>query len=309
MTEYDIHPDFLKYSKIKPPLNPAALAVINFFLTRVFYATKPGKDVTQRQEKIIGYNGKPVKVQIIEPENVDVNLPALVYFHGGAFTLQAAPYVKRLLGRYSREANCRLFFVDYHLLPKAVFPVGLEDCFAAYKWVCENTERLKIDSSRIAVGGDSAGGELAIGTCILSRDRNAPMPCFELLIYPATDSRMQTESMRKFTDVPLWNSVLSAKIDKMYMPESPAIPKWYASVTEAPSLEGLPPAYIEVADYDCLRDEAIAFADKLHETGIAVSLNKTKRTIHGYDIEENNEIVKNSVALRIKALHNAFYKK
>jgi acetyl esterase/lipase len=199
-----------------------------------------------------------------------------------------------------------VIFADYHLLPDAVFPIGLEDCFAVYKWVCENTESLKIDPKKLAIGGDSAGGELAIGTCLLSRERGVKMPCFELLIYPAADSRLNTDSMRKFTDVPLWNSNLSAKIDKMYMPENPSFPGWYASVIEAPTLEGLPPAYVEVADYDCLRDEGIAFAKRLRETGVAVTLNETKRTIHGYDIEEKNEIVKDSILKRINALNSAF---
>jgi acetyl esterase/lipase len=134
------------------------------------------------------------------------------------------------------------------------------------------------------------------------------MPCFQLLIYPATDSRRESESMKNFTDVPLWNSRLCEKIARMYMPENPSLPKWYSSVIEAPSLEGLPPAYIEVADYDCLRDEGIAFAKKLQKAGVTITLNETKRTIHGYDIEEENEIVKESVAKRIKALSDAFYK-
>jgi acetyl esterase/lipase len=306
MKAYDIHPDFLKYAGFKIPLSPATLRVMNFFLTRVFYSTNPGKGISETRREIAGYHGESVKLSIIEPTDSRELLPALVYFHGGAFALQAAPYIKRLLGRYALEAHCKVIFADYHLLPKAVFPIGLEDCFSAYRWVIDNTETLHIDPSRIAVGGDSAGGELAIGTCLLARERGIQMPCFQLLIYPTTDSRMQTGSMREFTDVPLWNSTLSAKIDKMYMPKNPAIPKWYASVMEAPTLQGLPGAYVEVADYDCLRDEGIEFAKRLRATGVSVELHQTKRTIHGYDIAEKNEIVKDTVRERINALKAAF---
>ncbi len=129
----DIHADFLKYRSIKPPLNPVMLPMVNFFLTRVFYLTPVGGGLTTARYKITGYNGGFIRVSVISPNQCDNLMPALVYFHGGAFAMQAAPHLKRLAAEYALKTPCKVILADYRLLPKATFPMGLEDCFSALK--------------------------------------------------------------------------------------------------------------------------------------------------------------------------------
>lgn len=240
----------------------------------------------ETRRKIPGYQDAPVGISIFEPEEGREPLPALVYFHGGAFALQSAPCHKKLSCSYALNTPCKVVSVDYRLLPENTFPIGLEDCFAAYRWVLENAAQLGISPNRIAVGGDSAGGALSAGVCLLARDRGIPVPCFQMLIYPVMDERQNSASMKKYNDTPLWNSRLNAKMWKMYLKDGLPVEKGYASPAEAVSLEGMPPAYVEVAEYDCLRDEGIAFAKALKDSGIPAELYETKRTVHGFEIAE-----------------------
>ena len=305
MEQYNIHPDFLKY-KITPPLNPAFLPAVQFFMKRMQDMVKIPKGLKETRRKIPGYQDAPVGISIFEPEEGREPLPALVYFHGGAFALQSAPCHKKLSCSYALNTPCKVVSVDYRLLPENTFPIGLEDCFSAYRWVLENAAQLGISPNRIAVGGDSAGGALSAGVCLLARDRGIPVPCFQMLIYPVMDERQNSASMKKYNDTPLWNSRLNAKMWKMYLKDGLPVEKGYASPTEAVSLEGMPPSYVEVAEYDCLRDEGIAFAKALKDSGIPAELYETKRTVHGIEIAEKNEIVKESVDRRIKKLRSVF---
>ena len=301
-----IHMDFLKYKNMKPPLNPVILPIINFFLTGVFNRTPVGDDLTEVHYSIAGYKGGSIHLSVISPQKCDGPLPALVYFHGGAFAMQAAPYLKRLAARYALETPCKVVLVDYRLLPKARFPMGLEDCAAAYRWVTENAEALGIDTKRIAVGGDSAGGALSIGACLLAHARGLAEPCFQMLIYPVTDEGQNTPSMKQFADTPLWNNKLNAKMWKMYLKGVPHAQRKNASPAAASSFAGVPSTYVEVSEFDCLRDEGIALSGALQENGIATQLYQTKATVHGFEIAEQNEIVLESVDRRIKALKEAF---
>uniref|UniRef100_UPI003FEF43B7 alpha/beta hydrolase n=1 Tax=Eisenbergiella tayi TaxID=1432052 RepID=UPI003FEF43B7 len=142
------------------------------------------EELKETGRKIPGYQDAPVGISIFEPKEGREPLPALVYFHGGAFALQSAPCHKKLSCCYAMNTPCKVVSVDYRLLPENTFPIGLEDCFAAYRWVLENAAQPGISPNRIAVGGDSAGGALSAGVCLLARDRDIPVPCFQMLIYP-----------------------------------------------------------------------------------------------------------------------------
>lgn len=296
----------MKYKNIKPPMNPIALPLIDFFMTKSLSKMKVPDGIIETEHRIVGYQGATIRTSIYEPTGHVSPMPCLAYFHGGAFALQAGAYQKRLACEYALRTPCKVVFVDYRLLPKNAFPVGLEDCYSAVCWIREHAESLGIDKSRIAVGGDSAGGALAAGVCLLARDREIPMPCFQMLLYPVVDERQASESMGEFVDTPLWNSKLNAKMWKMYLKDGLSGKREYASPAEATSLEEMPPSYVEVAEYDCLRDEGIAFAKALKDSGIITELYKTKRTVHGFEIAENNETVRESVARRIKVLQAAF---
>jgi len=306
MSKYDIHSDFKKYENIKPFLFPLLLPVINIFLKISFNKIKTVDGISETKIKIAGYQNGVIELTIYSPKNIGENAPCLIYFHGGAFALKAAPHHKKLIYQYALKTPCKVVFVDYRLAPKYAFPIGVEDCYAAFEWVCKNADILGIDKNRIAVGGDSAGGALAAAVSIMARDRKAPRICFQMLIYPVTDARQITGSIKKYIDTPMWNSKLNKKMWELYLRKGVRSKKEYASPMEAVSLEDLPDAYIEVAEFDCLRDEGINFAKALQNNGIHVELYKTIGTIHGFEIAENSEIVNQSIAKRIEALKAAF---
>ena len=302
MEAYHIHPDFLKYKGVKPPMNAAMLPVVNFALRRVTNRMAPPAGLAKKTHRIHGYQNGAITLDVFEPDDAMNGSPCLVYFHGGAFAMKAAPHHLHLAHKYALETPCKVVFVDYRTLPSHPFPVGIEDAYAAYEWVLRHANMLGIDPTRIAVGGDSAGGTIVAAICLMIRDRKALLPCFQMLIYPATDVRQNTESMKKFTDTPMWNSMLNAKLWKMYLRNGIGEKPEYASPALADTLRGMPPAYIEVAEYDCLRDEGVALANTLKRDGVFVEMYEPKQTIHGYEIAWQNEIVAESVRRRIAAL-------
>lgn len=306
MSNYPIHSDFKKYARLTLPMSLVLLPLMNAVLAVA--PEKTGEAVSAAKIAIPGYQDKAIALTIYQPKDIEKNAPCLIYFHGGAFVLQAAPHQKRLACAYALKTPCKVIFVDYRLAPKNAFPIGAEDCFDAFQWVCRHADELNIDRDRIAVGGDSAGGALAAAVCLMARDRKAGQICFQMLIYPVTDARQITDSMKRYHDTPMWNSKLNKKMWAMYLASGIGCKREYASPMEAESLEELPDAYVEVSEFDCLRDEGINFAQALGDRGIAVELNKTMGTVHGFDIAENSDVVRLCVESRIAALKKAFYR-
>lgn len=307
MDKYNIHSDFEPYAKTKLPLNPLILPILNKLIARSARKFNSTEGVNVTKEVISGYKDGSVELTIIEPDGIPKNAPCLIYIHGGAFVLKAAPAHIHWICEYASKTPCIVVFVDYRLAPKYAFPFGVEDCYAAFEWVCNHADALGIDKSRIAIGGDSAGGALAAAVTLMARDRQAPPICYQMLLYPVTDARQTTESIKEFTDTPLWNSKLNKKMWELYLKNGVAASKReYASPMEATSLKGLPDAYVEITEFDCLRDEGIQYAEALQKNGVQVELYHTKGTVHGYDIAEKSEIVQQSVTRRIEALRGAF---
>ncbi|MBQ8400524.1 MAG: alpha/beta hydrolase fold domain-containing protein, partial [Clostridia bacterium] len=171
-----------------------------------------------------------------------------------------------------------------------------------------NADTLGIDTSRIGIGGDSAGSTLAVGVCMMAKDRAHPVKfLFQMLPYPYLDARGNSESCRKYTDTPMWNASLSDRIGPMTKADRNAPDYVYYSPAEAECFDGLPPAYIETAEFDCLHDDGILYAQKLRDAGIAVELNETKGTMHGFDIMQNAPTTKAALAARIDYMHRLFY--
>lgn len=306
MGKYRLHNDFKKYKYIKPPLSLPLLRLMNTFLARSVYKIKPAEGMRVTKKKILGYRNEMIEVTIYEPKDIEKNVPCLIYFHGGAFVLKTAPHHKKLVCEYALKTPCKVIFADYRLAPKHAFPVGVEDCYAVLEWVLKNAEALDIDKNKIAVGGDSAGGALAAAVSLMARDRKNPCICFQMLIYPVTDARQTTQSIKNYTDTPMWNSKLNKKMWKLYLKDGMHNHRDYASPMEAASLENLPDTYVEVSEFDCLRDEGINFAEALEKSGVHVDLYKTTGTVHGFDMEEKSAIVRQSIMRRIDALKKAF---
>ena len=261
-----------------------------------------------RRLSIPGRGGNAIPTVIFSPRGTEgVALPCLVFFHGGGFIMPAAPHHYTLAREYAERARCRVVFPDYRLAPKHPFPAAAHDCADAYRWTAAHADELQIDPNRIAVGGDSAGGDLAAAVSQMARDLGWPAPVFQLLIYPVTDRSMQTETAKQFRDTPLWNTALSEKMWAWYLPREPEEPVCYAAPIEAASFAGLPAAYVEVADFDALRDEGLAYADALEKAGVPVTLRRTKGTPHGFEVLTRAPITRTAAGWRCDALREAFW--
>lgn len=305
MNKYPILPEFFPYSHFSTPIRSAEMAG---FIGERMHAPRwlfhdPKLDVYSRHLPVS--DTEEMEILCIAPRGV-VTDAALVYYHGGGFLFGAAGYHYRLAREYALRTPCCILFVQYRLAPRAPFPLPVEDAYAALQWTVENALRLGISEDKIAVGGDSAGGALATAVSLMARDRMGFCPRFQLLVYPVTDRRMQSASMHRYTDTPMWNSKLNHLMWMGYLPNLSAGTISYASPAEAESLADLPPAYVETAEFDCLRDEGIAYAHALRDAGVPAVLCNTRGTMHGFDIAENAHTSRVAVARRIKYMRSMF---
>lgn len=256
---------------------------------------------------IPGSDGNELRLTVYEPAESGEQMPCLVYLHGGGFFFEEAWYLHEIAAQYAQDAACKVVFVHYRTSDIAPFPAPFMDCRTALQYVWDNADALGIDRERLAIGGDSAGGALA-GACTLWARDEAHIPlCFQLLIYPVTDSRMETESMKKYTDSPLWNSRLNKRMWEIYLREGDCNTPAYASPALAENFAGLPPAYVEVEEFDCLHDEGAQYAKSLRDAGGSVQLEDVKGTFHGFDFFNDHPLVKQMITKRCEALKNAFY--
>ncbi|RJG09014.1 alpha/beta hydrolase [Pseudomonas cavernicola] len=206
--------------------------------------------------------------------------PALVYFHGGGFIrgdIETHDSVCRVL---ANSSGCVVISAEYRLAPEHRFPAGAQDAYDVVQYVSANADRLGIDPERIAVGGDSAGGNMAIAACLQAKRNGGPNIRLQLLIYPVTDLATETESKRLFSEGYLLNS-MPFYIASYLGPDGNSEDE-LASPVFAKDLSGLPPAYIITAGYDPLRDEGENFASRLAEHGTLVEYKCYGQMIHGF---------------------------
>ena len=302
-TVYPIHPDFKKYEKFNPPLNPIILPIMQKFMSFLIDQEKSDHEINVIKLSIPVDNGE-IKALLYSPVSITENATCLVYYHGGGFVLPAAPSHFHWAKEYAKRVGCKVLFVDYRLAPKHPFPIPSEDSFKAYTWLLDHAHEYSIDINRIAVGGDSAGGELATVVCLMAMDHSIKIPCAQMLIYPVTAHKLETQSVKDFVDTPLCNSRDLEKYQNYYAKNEKA-GKWeYLSPLDSDKLNRMPPTYIETAEFDCLRDCGILYANKLSSLGVVTVLNQTKGTIHGYDINLESDIVKGSINHRVNFLQS-----
>lgn len=240
----------------------------------------------------------------------DAVLPALVYYHGGGWTIGDLDTHDALCRQLANGAGCAVFSVDYRLAPEYPFPAAVDDCVAATRDLCERAQALRIDPKRIAVGGDSAGGNLAAVACLHARDGRGPAIAFQLLIYPAVDQRCGHPSHRENAEGYLLTRDAIEYFRSKYLPRREDWTDWRASPLLAESHAKLPPAYILVAGFDPLRDEGRAYAERLEASGVEVTLREYEDMVHGFilfggAVDTANEAVRECCA----ALRRAFDRK
>ena len=253
---------------------------VNAVLTR--QGKPPQEPVGNVAHRLIpGGAGQQMLVRFYQPVG-DGPFPTLVYFHGGGWVIANLDVYDASCRALVNAANCAVMSVAYRLAPEQKFPAAAEDAFAAYKWLHDNAALVRTDPARIAVGGESAGGNLAAVTALLARDRKAPMPVHQMLIYPITNYAFDTPSYRQFVDAMPLNTPMMQYFWANYLrrPADGANP--YASPMRASSLAGLPPATVINAEVDPLRDEGEAYAARLREAGVPVTATRYSGVTHEF---------------------------
>ena len=308
MSKYKIKREFFPFNHFKPPISKGFLKIAVPFMKAPTFIYKDKAIDTTRCE-IESYDGQKIECFLFSPKSLNENVPCLIYIHGGGFVLPAAGYHYKNAIRYAKDVGCKVWFINYRLAPKHQFPVFFEDCYSATYYLYENADKLDVDVNNIGIGGDSAGSTLSVGVCMMAKDRKHPIKfVFQMLPYPFLDMRGVSESNKKYTDTPMWNSKLSDRITPMTNVSKDNPSYVYYSPVEAESFNGLPSAYIETAEFDCLHDDGILYAEKLRAAGINVTLNETKGTMHGFDIVQKAETTQKALEARISFMKERIHR-
>ncbi|HEY8289695.1 MAG TPA: alpha/beta hydrolase [Acetobacteraceae bacterium] len=236
-----------------------------------------------RDTAVPGPHGN-IPVRLYRPDGTTASdrLPALIYYHGGGWLLGDLDSHDGVCRRFANAAQCRVVSIDYRMAPEHKFPAAVDDCAAATRWAIDNAERLGIDPARVAVGGDSAGGNLAAVVALMARDGTLPPVVFQLLIYPATDMMMTSVSAHAISDgVPLTSKTMRWFIDH-YMRDAADTRDWRASPLRASDLSGSAQALVLTCSHDPLCDEGIAYAQRLEREGVRVQHLHFSDQIHGF---------------------------
>jgi acetyl esterase len=263
----------------------------------------------EETELPVGPQGS-VRVRIVRPAGGEQLLPVVIYLHGGGWVLGDASTHDRLVRELAHGAGAAVVFVEYSRAPEARFPVAIEEAYAATKYVAEHGAALGLDASRLAIAGDSAGGNLAAAVTLLARQRRGPRIQLQVLLYPVTDAGFDTASYTTFAEGPWLTRAAMQWFWDAYLPDVAARQQALASPLQAPldQLRGLPDALVIVAENDVLRDEGEAYARKLAEAGVWVTCTRYNGTIHDFamlNAVADTPAARGAVAQAVSALRAA----
>src|SRR5438128_3474985 len=225
-----------------------------------------------------------VALRILRPPHAQAPLPVIVYIHGAGWVFGSMQTHDRLMRELTVGAEAAVVFPEYRLSPEAKYPTALEECYAVAKWVAEHGREHGLDPERLAVAGDSVGGNMAAAVTLLSRERGGPDIRLQLLFYPVTDASFDTASYHEFAE----GYHLRRDAMMWYWDQYTRHPTERNEITASPlrastqQLQGLPPALIITAEADVLRDEGEAYANKLREAGVRVTAVRFQGTIHDF---------------------------
>jgi acetyl esterase len=233
-----------------------------------------------------GAGGAEVAVRVYAPvAQSGAPRPGILFLHSGGFVLGSVTVADSWTRRLAVELDAVVVSVGYRLAPEHPYPAALEDSYSALEWMAKQVSEFGIDGDRIAVAGESAGAALATALTMLVRDRGGPAICFQSLAIPAVDDRLDSPSMRQFVDTPMWNRPNAEISWRAYLgpdvvPGTPEVPA-LAAPARVQDLRGLPPAFVSASEFDPLRDEGIAYAQRLTQAGVPTELHLYPGTFHG----------------------------
>jgi acetyl esterase len=222
-----------------------------------------------------------IPVRVYTPEGSGPH-PVIVYYHGGGWVIGDLEVSDKPCRQLAASAGAVVVSVDYRLAPEHRYPAAYDDCYAATAWVAQHAGELNIDASKLAVCGDSAGGNLAAAVALGARDKGGPAVSAQLLIYPVTDFAFGTESYRDNGEGYLLQRGSMQWFWAHYLGGQDLNKEPYAAPAQADNLAGLPPAYVATAEFDPLRDEGEAYARRLSDAGVSVTAKRFDGLIHGF---------------------------
>jgi acetyl esterase len=241
----------------------------------------PSEDVAAVDDIIIPGPNCDLELRVYTPEG-EGPFGALIYIHGGGWVIGTADTYQVACRALANATGCKVLMPSYRLAPEYKYPIPLDDCYAAYTWIFENAASLDVDADKIAIGGDSAGGNLAAAVTLMARDKGGPAARYQLLLYPVTDHSFDTGSYVEYADDHYLTRDAMIYFWGLYLPNTEAGTEPYASPLRADDLSGLPPALVITAECDVLRDEGEEYAKKLEAAGVPTTLSRTDGTVHGF---------------------------
>ncbi|QNA45890.1 alpha/beta hydrolase [Lacibacter sediminis] len=242
-----------------------------------------GVEVSNRT---ITENGLTVNLIIVRPSGSLGVLPAFMFFHGGGWVIGDYPTHERFIRDLVINSGAVGIYVDYSRSPEAKYPVAVNEAYTATKWVAENGAQINVDGKRLAVVGNSAGGNIAAATTLMAKDKQGPEIKFQVLFWPVTNADFETTSYNQYANDRFLTKSMMKWFWDNYIPDVEDRNQVYASPLKASlsQMKGLPPALVQTAENDVLRDEGEAYARNLNEAGVAVTLVRYQGMIHDYGL-------------------------
>ncbi|WP_240222712.1 alpha/beta hydrolase [Rheinheimera hassiensis] len=246
-------------------------------------ATLPAADVS---EKTIKVDGQSIKLVIVKPKGTKGTLPAFMYFHGGGWVLGDFPTHERLIRDLVQRSGAVAVYVDYTPSPEAKYPTAINQAYAATQWVAINGKEIGVDGSRLAVAGNSVGGNMAAVVALKAKAEGTPALKFQLLLWPVTDAGFNNTSYHTYADGHFLTRNMMQWFWDNYTTSQEQRNEIYASPLRATTeqLKGLPPALIQTAEMDVLRDEGEAYGRHLNDAGVAVTTVRYNGMIHDFGL-------------------------
>ncbi len=244
----------------------------------------PRQDVAVSEIRIAAADGHTIAARSYRPTSAPAGraLAGLVYFHGGGWTIGSLDSYDSFCRHLAAASACVVISVEYRLAPESPFPAALDDAWSSLCWVASEATRLGIDSRRLAVGGDSAGGNLAAVVALMARDTAGPQLCFQLLVYPATDLTSERDSLQRYGTGYFLEAATLARFHEYYVPAPHERTDWRVSPLLAADHGRLPPTLLVTAGYDPLTDDCLAYAERLRACSVAVEHLHYEDLIHGF---------------------------
>lgn len=272
--------------EFSPEALPGIRVGINEMLAQMASLAPPFPTVAVSERRVPGPAGAPdVRVLIYQPKEAARPVPGMLWIHGGGYVIGSADMDDAKCKALVAELGCAIVSVDYRLAPETPHPGPVEDCYAALKWLHANAAELGVDPGRLAISGESAGGGLAAGLGLLTRDRGEVPLCFQLLVYPMIDDRtVTTQNPHPYVGEYVWTTAANRFGWAALLGQEPgsAGVSPYAAAARADDLAGLPPTYIAVGALDLFLEENLEYARRLVRAGVPTELHLYPGAIHGF---------------------------